>query len=61
MSRSLTPHECREILGPDCAMSDEELEELAVQLRVVAEVIVECYLRDQEESYACRAVRESVH
>lgn len=36
---------CREILGPDCSLSDRELEQLVEQLQVLVKVLVGAYTR----------------
>lgn len=35
---------CRQILGPDCDLSDEALEVIRADLRLLAEVVVAMYL-----------------
>ena len=41
---------CRRILGPDCALSDEEIETLRDQLTILADVAIDGFLDAKDES-----------
>lgn len=43
---------CREILGPDCQLSDEELERLRDQLYTLADIITTAFLENRERGLA---------
>lgn len=44
----LTLERCRDILGPDCTLTDEELIALRDQLRVVADLVLDKYASERD-------------